>query len=117
MRVTWKSLLAFAVVLMLAMFLGAVAVHQAAAQAKGPEDFAFPDGAMGKVVFSHAAHLGKDLKCTSCHTKIFKMNKGQRSSFKMADMQKGQACGACHNGKTAFAVTEAANCAKCHKKG
>jgi c(7)-type cytochrome triheme protein len=32
----------------------------------------------------------------------------------MAEMEKGKSCGACHDGKTAFATT--ANCAKCHKK-
>jgi c(7)-type cytochrome triheme protein len=44
------------------------------------------------------------------------MTKGQRSSPKMADMNNGQACGACHDGKTAFSVKEQADCAKCHKK-
>jgi c(7)-type cytochrome triheme protein len=34
----------------------------------------------------------------------------------MADMEKGQACGTCHNGQVAFNVKEKADCTKCHKK-
>jgi c(7)-type cytochrome triheme protein len=97
-------------------FLGAVLVQEAWSQAKGPADFEFAGGSQGKVVFSHEKHLAKNPKCTDCHVKIFKMTKGQRSSPKMADMNNGQACGSCHNDKTAFGVKEAANCAKCHKK-
>ena len=116
MRLTWRSTLALAVVVGLIAFLGAIVVQKAWAQAKGPEDFEFPDGAQGKVVFSHAKHIAQNLKCTDCHTKIFKMAKGQRSSFKMADMNNGQACGACHNGTKAFSVKEATSCDKCHRK-
>jgi len=101
----------------LAGFLGAAAVGQVLAQAKGPADLDFPGGKEGKVTFSHGTHAGKHPKCTDCHTKIFKMTKGKRSAPKMADMEKGQSCGACHDGKAAFGVKEQANCAKCHKKG
>jgi c(7)-type cytochrome triheme protein len=84
------------------------------AQAKGPADFTFSDGAQGKVVYSHQFHLSKGLKCTDCHTKIFKMAKP--TAFKMADINNGQYCGACHNGTKAFSAKEATNCSKCHKK-
>jgi c(7)-type cytochrome triheme protein len=98
-------------------FFGAVLVQQArAGELKGPADFEFTGSAEGKVVFSHEKHLAKNAKCTDCHVKIFKMTKGQRSSPKMADMNNGQACGACHDGKKAFSVKEQADCAKCHKK-
>jgi c(7)-type cytochrome triheme protein len=115
-RLTWKSTLALAVVVGLVAFLAAVVVQQAWAQAKGPADFEFAGGAQGKVVFSHEKHLAKNPKCTDCHTKIFKMAKGQRSALKMADMNNGQACGTCHDGKAAFSVKEQANCTKCHQK-
>ena len=115
MRVDWKSILGCVVALVLVGFLGILWTQQAVAQMKGPADFAFPDGAMGKVVFSHAEHLEKGEKCTSCHTKIFKMTK-TRSTLKMADMRNGEFCGACHNGKTAFGVASATNCKKCHHK-
>ncbi len=116
MKRTWRAISAVFVVAVFVGFLGAVTVEQAMAQAKGPADFDFPGGAEGKVNFSHAKHLTGSAKCTDCHTKIFKMAKGQRSSLKMADMEKGQACGACHNGKATFDVKDKANCTKCHKK-
>lgn len=80
-----------------------------------PPDLTFEDGATGKVVFSHEKHTAT-LKCTDCHTKIFKMTKGQRSKMTMAEMKQGKACGACHNGTKAFGVTAPDTCAKCHHK-
>ena len=68
---------------------------------------------MGKVTFTGDAHAGKGMKCTECHSKIFKMKKGS-TAMKMADINAGKFCGECHNGKKAF--KPAGNCAKCHKK-
>ena len=113
---TWKSTLTLAVVVGVIGFFGAIVVQQTWAQAKGPADFDFAGGSQGKVVFSHEKHLAKNPKCTDCHTKIFKMAKGQRSTPKMADMNNGQSCGTCHDGKTAFSVKDQANCTKCHQK-
>ena len=117
MKLTWKSAVACAALAALIGFFGAVVVEKAVAQMKGPADFEFADGAQGKVVFSHEKHLVKNPQCTACHTKLFKMTKGQRSALKMADMNTGQACGACHDGKVAFSVKDAPNCSKCHQKG
>jgi len=108
--------LSCAAVLMLVGFLGGIVAQQALAQMKGPADFDFAGGSQGKVTFSHEKHAPKHSKCTDCHTKIFKMAKGQRSAPKMADMEKGQSCGSCHNGNAAFGVKAQADCAKCHKK-
>jgi c(7)-type cytochrome triheme protein len=116
MRMTWRTGVGVAAVVVLVGLLGAVMVGEARAQAKGPADFEFAGGKEGKVAFSHSAHAAKSPKCTDCHTKIFKMTKGTRSTPKMADMEKGQSCGTCHNGQAAFGVKEQANCAKCHKK-
>ena len=116
MRRTWKSILALAIVAGLIAFVGTLVIHQAWAQVKGPADFEFAGGGAGKVIYSHEKHSAKNPKCTDCHTKIFKMAKGQRSAPKMADMNNGQACGVCHNGKVAFSVKEQANCGKCHRK-
>ena len=113
---TWKTWLRRATILVLGGFLGAIVAQQALAQVKGPADFDFSGGSQGKVTFSHEKHLAKNPKCTDCHTQIFKMAKGQRTAFKMADMEKGQACGTCHNGQVAFNVKDQANCDKCHKK-
>jgi c(7)-type cytochrome triheme protein len=68
---------------------------------------------MGQVVFRGDDHAGKGMKCSECHSKIFKMKKGA-ASMKMADIYAGKYCGVCHNGKRAFKA--AGNCAKCHKK-
>lgn len=63
----------------------------------------------GKVVFNGKTHA--KIKCMDCHPKPWKMKKGDKMT--MADMKAGKKCGACHNGKKAFAITK---CAKCHKK-
>jgi c(7)-type cytochrome triheme protein len=109
---TWRNIVVGAAAI---IALGVLAMA-AEAQMKGPADFDFAGGSEGKVTFSHEKHAPKNAKCTDCHTKIFKMAKGQRSAPKMAEMEKGQSCGACHNGKTAFGVKDKADCAKCHKK-
>jgi c(7)-type cytochrome triheme protein len=71
---------------------------------------------MAPAVFSGTAHAGKGLKCTDCHTKIFKMKRGStpKEDLSMKAMREGKTCGACHNGKQAFTV--AGSCAKCHVK-
>jgi c(7)-type cytochrome triheme protein len=60
--------------------------------------------------FSHDFHTAA-YACSDCHTKTFPYGGGKRMTMK--DMQQGKSCGACHDGKTAFAVTS--SCAKCHK--
>ena len=72
-------------------------------------------GGMGKVVFDGKIPADKGLKCTDCHSKIFKMKKGSEK-ITMADMNAGKNCGTCHNGEKAFKSGDAPNCAKCHKK-
>jgi c(7)-type cytochrome triheme protein len=75
----------------------------------------FKGGPMGKVVFDGKIHMDKGLKCNDCHTKIFQMKKGTQE-IKMADMNKGQNCGTCHNGEKSFKSSDPANCKRCHKK-
>jgi c(7)-type cytochrome triheme protein len=75
----------------------------------------YAGGAAGKVVFDGKAHADKGLKCSDCHTKLFQMKKGS-VSMTMADLNGGKFCGSCHNGTAAFATSDAASCAKCHKK-
>ena len=116
MRGNWRTVLILVVAAALVGFLGAVVAQKAMAQAKGPADFTFNDGAQGKVVYSHQFHVSKGLKCTDCHTKIFKMAK-PTAPMKMADFNAGKECGACHDGTKAFSTKDAANCTKCHQKG
>jgi c(7)-type cytochrome triheme protein len=75
----------------------------------------FKDGAVGKVIFSGSIHAEKGLKCMDCHPKIFPMKK-TTEELKMSDLNAGKYCGACHNGKRAFATNNPADCSKCHKK-
>ncbi len=79
----------------------------------GGGDITFrPDGAAG-VVFSHDAHVGRAaLKCKDCHNHLYTTVGGHQKSY-MAEMIKGQSCGACHNGKRAFTVR--ATCERCHQ--
>ena len=62
----------------------------------------------GPVLFSHTKHL-KEMQCNSCHNALYKT--GPNKQFSMAEMEKGKSCGACHDAKEAFAVSE---CDKCH---
>ena len=73
----------------------------------------------GKVVFSHQNHVSFQAKpdCTACHSKLAPIVKAgargnKREAITHARMLKGQACGACHNGKAAHGFDD---CATCHK--
>lgn len=73
-------------------------------------------GSTGPVTYSHETHVTQQkAKCTDCHTKIFKMKKGQ-NKMTQASFGEGKFCGACHDGKKAFSAVAKADCAKCHKK-
>lgn len=104
--------------------IGLLTVAPGDAQVKPPADFTVEKtkDSPGPVTFSHEKHKAKVEKCTACHTKIFKMKKGQTGPLTMDKMKAGEQCGVCHNGKTqvggavVFAVSEEASCAKCHKK-
>jgi c(7)-type cytochrome triheme protein len=102
--------------IVVALAAAGLAASQSLAGQAAPPDVTFPDGPSGQVVFGHATHVEKGSKCTDCHTKIFKMTKGQRSKLTMKAMQEGKECGVCHNGTKAFDVKPADSCAKCHKK-
>jgi c(7)-type cytochrome triheme protein len=60
--------------------------------------------------FDHELHT-KMFGCKECHPKIFLMSAGS-VNVTMKDIYNGLYCGACHDGKKAFASSE---CAKCHK--
>jgi c(7)-type cytochrome triheme protein len=110
--------------IVVALVSGLFAVTPGSAQPKSPPEFSFPQGkdSPGVVTFNHEKHVAAGNKCTGCHTKIFKMKKGQTGELTMAKMKAGEQCGACHNGKTEvagkkpFTVDDKANCEKCHKK-
>ncbi len=69
-----------------------------------------------KVNFIHEVHT-KDagLSCESCHNDIFTMKSGTvlaDGKMTMDAMAKGQFCGVCHDGSTAFATNS--KCTACH---
>jgi len=73
----------------------------------------FSDSPMGKVIFDGAVHQAAGFVCQDCHNKwLFpKMQKGT-VHLTMDEIRAGQLCGACHNGRDAFAPE--GNCSRCH---
>lgn len=68
------------------------------------------------VLFSHKIHADdKRISCDRCHSGLFDMEAlkvQQKKDFTMESLYKGKYCGACHNGKAAFASDT--QCARCH---
>jgi c(7)-type cytochrome triheme protein len=67
------------------------------------------------VVFAHGTHVDPARPaCTVCHPREFRILKAspRRAPVTHAEMDKGRYCGACHDGKKAFALDD---CAACHQ--
>lgn len=60
-------------------------------------------------VFRHWTHRIR-YRCSVCHPDLFEPRLGA-DTLRMADMQTGGACGACHNGQAAFGIVQ---CDRCH---
>ena len=92
----------------------AIFVAASLAPALELKDVTYTTTDAGKVVFSHKTHLQKksrttpNFSCKACHDSSHEKS----THAAMADMEKGKSCGACHNGKQAFAL---AKCTQCHK--
>lgn len=74
----------------------------------------------GKVTFNHATHVDEAKpSCTTCHPALFRiLPKGSPRptvAITHTAMDKGESCGACHDGKKAFALGE--DCTLCHGAG
>lgn len=65
----------------------------------------------GPVIFSHDVHTGM-FGCSECHPGLFIPGPGNPTRT-MDQMAQGESCGACHDGSTAFSVTD--NCDACHQ--
>ncbi|MCX7794830.1 MAG: hypothetical protein N2257_10585 [Thermodesulfovibrionales bacterium] len=65
-----------------------------------------------KTFFDHASHSKRN-SCRDCHPDVFIMKRGM-NRFTMEQINRGQSCGICHNGKKAFG---AENCSLCHDMG
>lgn len=88
---------------------------------KPPEDMVMKaTGDSDWVMLSHTKHLAVEgAKCKNCHPKTFAMKAGKTAVKKgpltMAAMEKGELCGACHNGgNNVFDVKTKDDCVKCH---
>ena len=71
-------------------------------------------GSPGPVVFSHQSHVAVQAKpdCTVCHPALAPiLHEARRQPITHARMEKGQACGACHNGRDAHGFDD---CTTCH---
>ena len=77
---------------------------------KSTKEIKFNVKETGPTLFSHIFHT-KLFKCADCHYGIFPLGKDARR-FTMSQMEKGESCGACHDGKSAFSVKDA--CVRCH---
>lgn len=90
------------------------------ARAQTPGDFTMPqaESSPGPVVFSHTRHMPRVEKCSRCHMRGFKMQRGASPPVTLAAKEEGKLCGACHDGKTrlggvtVFAIEQ---CDRCHK--
>ena len=84
-----------------------------------PGDYIFPrgEGSPGPVTFSHQSHVdaGKPT-CLGCHPKNFRILETGRDitgqPLQHKRFESGAACGACHDGKAAFALD---GCDSCHR--
>jgi len=65
-------------------------------------------------VFPHLPHRVL-FRCYVCHEPIFKMQRGA-DAMTMDQITDGKYCGACHNGKTAFASDNLSSCSQCHRQ-
>jgi len=105
--------------LVIGLAIATVAFIPEAAAIKVPADFTYEEAKSpeGPVTFSHKKHVeASSLKCSACHTKVFKMKKGKSGTLTMAAMNDGKFCGACHTGEQSFSVKDKASCNKCHLK-
>jgi c(7)-type cytochrome triheme protein len=71
---------------------------------------------LNAVTFKHKHHVDdKKISCDKCHSGLFEMdalNAQEKDNFVMESLYQGKYCGACHNGKVAFAADT--QCARCH---
>jgi c(7)-type cytochrome triheme protein len=114
-RTSW-TVAAFALLAALAL-VTTVAAQSKMPRLPGPYVFAQTGDSPGKVTFNHASHVDEAApSCTSCHPKVFSILKAgapaDGKAITHAAMEKGQACGTCHNGKASFGFDD---CTLCHR--
>jgi c(7)-type cytochrome triheme protein len=82
-----------------------------------PRPHAYPRGedSPGRVTFRHETHLRGGGGCTACHPKPFGMTSAPPRPG--GGMHESAACGACHDGRKAFAAGDPETCSRCHVEG
>jgi c(7)-type cytochrome triheme protein len=95
----------------------ALAVPVAADEPVEPGDIKFVRQSAGMddvapATFPHWIHR-MGYTCYACHDAPFKMKAGA-NDVTMDQIQNGQSCGVCHDGKTAF-ISNLTTCNRCHR--
>jgi c(7)-type cytochrome triheme protein len=99
-----------------AMFASALAAQS---MPKLPDGIELPmsEDSIGQVTFYHFTHVDEARPdCTTCHPALFSIVKVKSKApppITHEAMGQGQQCGACHDGKKAFAIDE--DCTACHR--
>ncbi len=89
-----------------------LAIAGPAAAVVGGGDVTFQVKGAEKATFSHDAHVvGAKLGCRECHAKLY-LDTKRSKHVTMKQMQAGQSCGACHDGKRAAGLDD---CNTCHR--
>lgn len=102
-------------VLLVAAAVGGGAVYGALGDLVFERKGAGSEGTMSidPAIFPHWVHRVR-YRCYVCHPKPFQMELGA-DPITMDAIEKGEYCGACHNGRIAFDVGFQ-TCARCHRK-
>ena len=109
----WSRVLALAT--LVGLTLATAGVAQDLPRLPGPIKMTRTGDSPGRVLFTHATHVDASAPaCTTCHPREFRILKvsSRRAPVTHAAMDKGRYCGACHDGKKAFALDD---CAACHQ--
>jgi c(7)-type cytochrome triheme protein len=84
----------------------------AARRLPGPHVYPRSESSPGRVTFRHEPHLAGAGGCAGCHPKPFPMISAPARPE--GGMHERAACGACHDGKKAFAAADPDACSRCH---
>ncbi len=98
----------------LAAFCVLTIVVSAAAVGPGKE-LTWQGGGPGKVTFDGDDHSDENYTCADCHPGLFAEKFGA-AKMTMAAMNRGEYCGACHNGVRSFGTNDPDRCEECHRK-
>jgi len=94
------------------LILAALAIAGPVAAVVGGGEVTFEAKGADKATFSHEAHVVvAKIGCKECHPKRY-LDRARSKRVTMKQMEKGQSCGACHDGKRAGGLDE---CTSCHR--